>query len=292
MEDLVKASENYIRFEHRQTGRSIQWPKPKLRAVHKRASILLSRIETPEFLHSAIKGHSYITNATEHTTAHPSVKVDIKKFFQSVRAAAVFHFFKDTMKCKEDVAGILTVLLTVDGHLPTGSSVSPILSYFAYCDMFDKIQKLALARGCTMTCYVDDMTFTGPGASRLLQYEVRRIISEYRLIAHKTKRFKAGQPKVVTGVALTDRGKRLPNRRQKAIANDTSAYKAAGSDEERLKIGRRLMSRLYEAANVDPAWMQRAEEMRRACARLQRSIEIAALENARKVMPSVNINAY
>src|SRR5258705_185981 len=84
--------------------------------------------KTPEFLHSAIKGRSYVTNASEHGPNAPTIKVDIRRFYPSIRAAAVFHFFRDHMQCAEDVAGILTKLLTVDGHLPTGSSASPILS--------------------------------------------------------------------------------------------------------------------------------------------------------------------
>jgi len=131
-EMLLAADENYIKFTEKKTGRPVEWPKPKLRAAHKRIANLLCRIVTPEFLHSAVRGKSYISNAAAHSADSRSVKIDIRKFFPSTRAQQVFHFFRDKMECAPDVAGVLTKLLTVDGHLATGSSASPILSYFAY----------------------------------------------------------------------------------------------------------------------------------------------------------------
>jgi RNA-directed DNA polymerase len=249
--------DNYIRFAT-DAGRDVQWPKPILRRAQKRAAELLARIETPDFLHSAKRGRSYITNAGEHSAIQPSVKVDIRNFFQSTRAPAVFHFFRDKMLCEPDVAAVLTKLMTVDGHLATGGNVSPILSFFTFMDMFSEIENLAARRDCRMTCLMDDMTFTGPGATRQLIYEVRRVVAQYRLRAHKTKIFKAGQPRVITGVAVTKVGPRVPNRRRVAIAEDLKSLSAARSDEERLIILRRVIGRMHEAAQLEPSWRVRA----------------------------------
>ena len=265
--------DNYIRFTT-DKGRDVQWPKPLLRKVHKRVATLLSRIDTPAFLHSAIRGRSYVSNAGQHRADQPSVKIDIRKFFPSVRAASVFHFFRDTMLCAPDAAAILTKLLTVDGHLPTGSSVSPILSYFAYADMFAEIESLALRRDSVMTCYVDDMTFTGPGATRKLIYDVIQITRRYRLWAHKTKIFRAGQPRVITGVAVTRAGLKLPNRRQKAISDDLALLSVTKDERESLAIARRVTNRMYEAAQVDPAWRKRADAMMAHRKSLERKIAV------------------
>lgn len=255
---LEKAADNYIRWIDKKTGRPIQQPKPLLKRVHRRVAFLLSRIETPDFLHSAIKGRSYISNAVGHDAALPSVKIDVRKFYPSTRVQAVYHFFRDRMCCDGDVAGILAKLLTVDGHLATGSSVSPILSFFAYEDMFNEIAALASARGCVMTCYVDDMVFTGSNATRRIIYDAIQIVRRYRLWGHKTKLFKAGQPKVITGVAITKRGSRLPNKRQAAIGEERAKLDRATTDLERIAIMRRLVGRLYEAAQIDPSWFPKA----------------------------------
>jgi hypothetical protein len=266
---LLSSSENYIRFTN-DRNRDIEWPKPSLRRTQKRVADLLSRIKTPDFLHSAKRGKSYITNAACHNAAYPSVKVDIQKFFKAVRAPAVFHFFRDKMQCEPDVAFVLTKLLTVDRHLPTGGNTSPILSYFAYMDMFSEINEVAEQHGCVMTCLMDDMTFTGTGATRNLIFEVRRILRRYRLWAHKMETFKARQARIITGVAVTVGGLRLPNKRQLAIKCDMSELAKAKSDEERLNVLKRAIGRMREAALIDKRWHPRATALvakRRAIAK-------------------------
>lgn len=255
---VASAQNNYVCFRNKK-GRDIQDPKPDLKRIQKRIADLLARIETPDFLHSARKGRSYVTNARQHDAALPSVKLDIRRFFVSVRAAAVFHFFKDEMQCQPDVAGLLTRLVTVDGHLPTGGNASPILSYFTYKQMFQEIDALAAARGCVMSCLMDDITFTGGGATASLLLEIRQILKRYRQWAHKTMVFKAFEPRVITGVAVTANGLRLPNKRQKAIAQDQRDLRAAQTDDARLTILRRAMGRAYEAAQIDRAWLPRAK---------------------------------
>lgn len=259
LQELLTARENYLRWTDKVTGRPIQCPKPRLDRIHRRVATLLARMETPDFLHSAVQGRSYITNADCHDPNQATIKVDIKKFYPSARAQAVFHFFLDRMECEGDVAGILAQLLTVDGHLPTGSSASPILSYFAYEDMFGEIFELAIERGCQMTCYVDDMVITGPEATRRMIRDVIVIVRKYRLWGHKTKAFKQGQPKIITGVAVTKVGRRLPNQRQHRIAQDFENLKHAKTEPEKLVILRKLTGRLFEAAQVDATWRKQAE---------------------------------
>jgi len=259
LNELCAATDNYKRWTDKKTGRPIQEPKPKLDKVHKRVALLLAKIEAPDYLHSAIRGRSYITNASGHSVDAGCVKIDVRKFYPSVRSQAVHHFFLDRMLCSGDVAGILTKLLTVDGHLPTGSSSSPILSFFAYEDMFDALAKLAASKGCVMTVYVDDVVFTGIGATRGLLYTARKIFSSYRLHGHKTKVFRPGQPRIITGVAVTKEGMKLPNKRQKGIAEDFAVFDALPNGREKLMIARRLTGRLFEASQVDPSWRSKAE---------------------------------
>lgn len=261
LNELCAASDNYKRWTDKKTGRHIQEPKPKLDKVHRRVAALLAKIDTPDYLHSAIKGRSYITNASGHFVDTGCVKIDVRKFYPSVRSQAVHHFFLDRMLCTGDVAGILTKLLTVDGHLPTGSSSSPILSYFAYEDMFEAFAALAEANGCIMTVYVDDVVFTGIGATRGLLYAARKVFACYRLYGHKTKLFRPGQPRIITGVAVTKEGMKLPNRRQKRIADDFATFDALPNGREKLIVARRLTGRLFEASQIDPAWRSKAETM-------------------------------
>jgi RNA-directed DNA polymerase len=258
---LEKKVEKFRVWQDQKTKRWIQQPEPKLKKIHERIWRLLSRIETPDYLHSAIKGRSYISNASSHSADQPSVKSDIMKFYPSIRAQAVFAFFHERMLCARDVAGKLTELLTYNGHLPTGSSASPILSYFAYEDMFEEINAVAVQRGCLMTCYVDDMVFTGPGATNALLYDIRKIAGRYHLKTHKTRTFQANQPKIITGVAVTQSGLRLPNERRRLIEDGDIALKGCKTNDDSIALLNILTSRLHEAAQIDQSWKAKANEM-------------------------------
>lgn len=253
------AAKNYCVRTDRKTGRLIEEPKALLKQVHSRVAWLLAQIETPDYLHSGVKKRSYVTNASEHSVAGGAVKLDVKKFFPSVRTAAVCHFFHDVLEYPIDVASRMTALLTIDGHLPTGGNASCILSFWAYKPMFDEVAALATARGCAFTLYVDDMTVSGAFATRAMQLEARRIIGNHHLRAHKNKVFAPRQPRIVTGVAVTTRGLELPNRRAKAIATTLSEVAAARTDSERLALMPSLIGRVSEAAEVDPSWTARKQ---------------------------------
>lgn len=261
------AAENYCVRPDRKTGRTIEEPKAMLKRVQARVSWLIGQIETPDYLHSGIKKRSYVTNASSHAADECGIKLDVKKFFPSIRAAAVCHFFADVLEYPMDVASRMTKLLTIDGHVPTGGNASCILSFWAYKPMFDEIAELASSRGCRFTLYVDDMAITGRFATRKMQQEARKIIGRYRLRAHKSKVFAPRQPRVVTGVAITPRGRELPNRRARVIADMYADLGVTATDAERLEILPKLVSRLSEAAVIDPAWEQRksnAINMRRS----------------------------
>jgi RNA-directed DNA polymerase len=161
-------------------ARAIQWPKRRLQKIHSRVHILLSRVAVPTYLHSAVEGKSYVSNATAHNSGVPVVKIDIKKFFPSVSRAAVFNFFVGPLRCRSDVAGLLADILTYQAHLPTGGAASPILAYYSFKEMFDEIERLARSRDLTMTCYVDDIALSGARANKGLIREILAYVSQQK----------------------------------------------------------------------------------------------------------------
>lgn len=262
LEDLANRVDNYKRFQvGKKKKRAIQEPKDRLKQAHLKVTRWLSRIETPDYLHSAVRGRSYITNAKAHSAETDLVKVDIRSFFQNVSTHTVYLFFANTMKCRKDAAMLLAKLLTVDGHLPTGSSVSPILSYFAHKRMFDEIARLADDLGLRFTVYVDDMCLSGDKAVRATLFRVRGIIARHGLQSHKCKYFPSGVPRIVTGNALTRNGIRLPHRRHFKIKEAFDALATMPDGYGREKAFNALLSRLYEAAQLEPIWADRARSM-------------------------------
>lgn len=243
----------YRVFNLKDSGRRVEEPPPALQAIHRKIHRYLARIEAPTYLHSAIKGRSYISNATAHIGIAPMIKIDVKKFFPSVPQHKVMHFFRDHMQCASDVAGLLANLTCRNGRLPTGGAASPILSYYSFKSMFDEIEILCSERNLTMTCYVDDITISGRGANRSALHEVRKIMSRAGLRSHKAKFFDATRPKIVTGVMVKGNRLELPHSRWRAIRFAEKELVKAATDDQRLALYPALISRLHEAAQIDPA---------------------------------------
>jgi hypothetical protein len=241
--------------------RKIEEPKKRLQEIHGRIHSLLSRVTLPDYVHSVRKGRSYITNARQHLGRGETVKLDIEKFYPSVRRAAIANFFVAQMLCAKDVSALLGRLLTIDGHLPTGSRASPILSYFVNRLMFDEIAACATSRGLTMTLYVDDMCLSGAGANNAAIRAVRGIVSKYGLRSHKLHQFNRKRPKVITGVVVIGDELRLPNRRHLRIRDGYRALHAAETVDAKLEVLKTLTSQLHEAAQIDPRYRPSAIQL-------------------------------
>lgn len=250
---------HYKVYKHKITGREIQEPCSDLQSLHRQFHRYFSRIEVPHYLHSAVKGRSYLTNARTHIGNHPIFKIDIKKFYQSTPQHKVMHFFRDVMNCAPDVAGLLANLICHRKILATGSSVSPIISYYAYKSLFDNLSEFAVEHDLIMTCYVDDITMSGPRASRFLLHEVREIIFKSGLRAHKDRFFAKNSVKIVTGVAIKQDKIDLPFSRWRKIRKLKQEIEKCTDNKNKLKLLSKIISCFHEAAQIDPQFRLRAE---------------------------------
>ena len=262
-DDLHRLSFDALNFKFfKIKERAIQEPKARLQGIHKRVHRLLSRAAVPAYLHSAVSGRTYLSNAKSHDASVPTFKVDIKKFFASVPERAVIRFLRNDCRCRSDVARMFARILVCNGKIATGSSASPILSYYAFKPMFDEIAALADQLGLTFTCYVDDMTFSGPAATNATLMRVREIIARHGLQSHKTRSFKANQPKVVTGVCLTPNGPRVPNRLHLKIAKGFEAVEQARNHREKQTAQASLLGCNQAAGTIEPKFKARAITLR------------------------------
>lgn len=182
--------------------RQVEVPKNALRKIHSLLFRFLRDIDKPNYLHSGVRGRSYITNAKAHLGFKPLVKLDIKKFYPSVKFGHVFRFFNDTLLCSPDVSVILARLFTYQRYLPTGSSASQLLGYFAAKPMLDELALLSEASAVEFTCYVDDLTFSGDLAGPKFLWSVKKVIHKHGFSYHKEKYYERLTPKVVTGVYI------------------------------------------------------------------------------------------
>lgn len=228
-------------------SRQVQVPKPILERIHKRMFKLLQRIETPEYLHSGVKKRSHITNAKAHEKSSSLVKIDIKKYYPSTKRESVYQFFQRHLLCSPDVSKILTDLSCVNGHIPTGSSLSQILAFFASLPMFERINELSLSNQVTFTVYVDDLTFSGETVAGEFIWQVKKVIHSYGYNYHKEFSSPPDKTKLVTGVVIDRESLKVQNKHHKAI-HELYVQHVEGTLQQEDKA--RLLGMLSSASQV------------------------------------------
>lgn len=257
-------------------SRMVQVPRRDLKHIHRRLYCLLNQMITPDYVHSGQRGRSYVTNAMAHVK--PSIpralyKVDVHRFFESVRWEDVYGFFNVRMACSPDVSALLADICTVEAlpdafrpdggrqrHLPTGSPVSQVLAYWCFASMFESLHKLATSRGLRMTVYVDDVAMSGPRIGLRLQAAANDIIARYNLIGHKERYWGLSRPGLVTGAIVATDGLRLPNSRRQEILTGVRELKKIISPRRRIEHLRVLVGQLWSAFELEPSFERMARE--------------------------------
>lgn len=276
LNSLLAGSRNYRIFEIAQsvnpfTGkvrkkRLVQEPMPKLRRLHNRLLGLLRRVQYPDYVQGAVKHRSYQTNANVHKGSKQTATFDISGFYESTKYHLVHDFFFRVMCCPTDIAGKLANLVTCNGAVPTGSPLSPLLSYWVAKKMFDECACLAKKHGLKFTCYIDDITFSGDRIPRILKSNLKIIASRYgyKIAEHKTRIFRVGQPAHITGVISLNSALQVPFARLMAVRKVTEAIEGRGEDYgfSQGELRRKLAGMMGEAATIDPRYGKWATHVR------------------------------
>jgi RNA-directed DNA polymerase len=242
-------------------SRTVQEPAEVLKAVHARINSLLVRIKAPDYCHGAMPGRSYRSNAKAHLSSSKVATFDLKSFFPSTSASRVYDFFRDDLKCAPDVAELLSQLCTYKGVLPTGSPVSPLMSFHANRRLFEELHGVATECGLIFSVYIDDITYSGNLIPIGLRARVKAIVEKYghRLSVNKTRVFGPDDVKHITGVVVSAGKIGVPHVRFQKARGIQDAIDVASSEEERLRLTRKLAGLLGEAAFLDPAFKSAAD---------------------------------
>lgn len=255
--DKSGLDKQYRFFVDKKSCRFIAEPIDTLAKVHRQLLKFLVRIAPPDYVHSAIKQRSYKTNAYAHRNGVRVVKIDIKKFFPSIRFDCIYKFFSESLQCLPDIATILARICVVRSdsygvHLPTGSCISPTLSFLANKPMFDAIKKLSDQCGCVFTLYVDDITISGSAANTKLLSMVASEIFKRGYRYHKTNISNGGHA-LVTGLVVKNGGLYLPHKRVSKI-RDLEKLLNIPSAWPKEQLLASLVGRLSEAEQIEPRY--------------------------------------
>lgn len=252
LEKLARGDNRYSEWDqtnHKGKTRHIENPHHFLKKAQGRLAALLSKIEPPDFLFCPVKGRSYVTNAKHHVNGDVVVSLDIRAYYPSTSSRRVFWFFNSVLECERDIAGLLTALATWQARLPTGSPLSPILSFYAHVDMWQGIARLVREQECTLSVYIDDLSISGKNVPDRLLWNVKQQIHRCGLRYHKEKHY-CGGAKEVTGVIIRDGELTLPNRQHLKIHQLRQSLQTETDQEERNTLLGKLRGCLAQANQI------------------------------------------
>lgn len=211
-EDLDRVAIRYETFEipKRSGGtRTIDAPDGPLKQLQERIlHRLLAGLEAHEAAHGFERGRSIVTNARRHVRKAAVLKIDLKDFFPSTRAAEVHKLFRQ-VGWNRKVAKQLTTWCTWRDGLPQGAPTSPRLSNLVNQRLDARCTGLARFFGADYTRYADDLTFSWrhePGDRvRDLLHGVERIARDLGYRVHHKKKLhlmRQHDRQVVTGLVV------------------------------------------------------------------------------------------
>lgn len=267
----IRSSRQYYKIweEPKDSGheiRVIETPCKKLKRIQGRLLQLLSRIDTPDYLKSGKKGEDYISNARYHKESSSNcLCIDINKFYPSVSKEYVFRAFKNDFQMSEDLAGLITEIVTIkknesenEACVPTGAPTSQLIAFLAYQKTFTKLYDFAKLQEISMSLYVDDITFSSnqPISQHFFNWVEKRLKEVgLRIKSKKTKRWHEKDHKSVTGVILTPSGElKISNKQKKKIREKMSENP---SDPKKLAS---LLGSLNSAQRIEPNFMKSKKE--------------------------------
>ena len=247
LEALIRDKERYIKRDRRQIGtkmRDLALPVGKLRTIHERLKSHLNKLKQPEYLFSPRKGRGQRDNAALHAAETQFLSLDIKQFYPSTRDEHIFRWAFHVAGLRSDVAGMLTKLVAIDGRMPFGSPVSPVLTTHVHRHMFDEIYALCQSRGLKMSLWVDDLTISGAFIRGELIELIRAVIRKQGFQTHKIEFRTSSRPVVVTGVPIERGTVTAPRSLHRRLQDGYAALRAALSDVDRGQAIDRLLSAL------------------------------------------------
>lgn len=180
------------------TPRLLYDTRPPLKGVLQRINEhFLRRVEYPDYLTGGLPGKDYKRSVDIHAGAATVIKEDITKFYPSVTSEVVYDIWHRFFGFAHDVANLLTLLTTRDGHLEQGAPTSGYLANLALWDVEPGLVERLNARGISRySRHVDDITMSSE--QRLDGQEAAWAVSQvYGMLRQKSLQGKREKHKVM-----------------------------------------------------------------------------------------------
>lgn len=247
--------------------RKIDRPVGRLKTIQRRIyRRLLKQLPISASAHGGVPGRSHVSAARVHLHAHTIATIDIRTFFSSVTNDHVYSLFTE-MSCSPDVARLLTLLTTFEGHLAQGSPASTAIANILLVAFDRVVASHARSLDVHYTRVVDDAALSGTCAD--VSAMVGVVISEIRRLRlhphrKKTKVMANGHRKTVCNLSVSSRlslpkrkttggGQAKPALSRHALRSQVRAAQRFGltSSDRRRLAGKIAYARILHPAFAD-----------------------------------------
>ncbi|HET9741605.1 MAG TPA: reverse transcriptase family protein [Terriglobales bacterium] len=237
--DCTRLRHYYYRVLVKDSGniRLIEAPKQALRSLQRRVLHgILDKVPAHSAAHGFVKGRSIKTFVAPHVKQRVVLRMDLRDFFPSFRAAQIEAFFR-TMGYPERIADLLAGICTTATprdvwrrikpigdpvlfweirtvyarpHLPQGAPTSPALANLCSFRLDCRLAGLAKAAGAHYTRYADDLAFSGDaGFEKTVERfstHVAAIVMEqgFSVNHHKTRIMRRGVRQRLAGIVANE----------------------------------------------------------------------------------------
>jgi RNA-directed DNA polymerase len=187
-------------------------------------AVLLSKLPVHKSATAFRQGKSILENTSAHCQSRYSVRVDISKFFPSIRRQDLIQAIHSTTGlpswayAAEALSLVTKVCFDRDGRLPIGYSTSPSIAnavmYKIDSELAEKISRETKFGRAVVTRYADDFVFSTDqeGACNLFVDLLAQVLAENKCpelsINQAKTRFmsKAGGSTLITGLRVNNEG--------------------------------------------------------------------------------------
>jgi hypothetical protein len=181
------------------------------------AEAIAQATEFDECVQGFVLKRSIGSNARVHLAQKQLLHADIHHFFETVTVEQVRAAFV-SLGCNDLVADMLTKICTRDGHLPEGSSASPVIANLVARSLDADMKTLAHSYRCRYTRYADDLTFSGDDLPDPEKVEALLKKNGFTLRDGRCWTQGRGRSQYVTGVSISDPAQpRLPRRLKRQL---------------------------------------------------------------------------
>jgi RNA-directed DNA polymerase len=230
--------------------RNLAYPNGPLRTVHEKLKFHLNKIKQPDYLFSPRKGRGQRDNAIYHVGNPQFLTLDIKQFYPSTTFSMIKNWLSIELGMYEDVAGLVTELVTVDGVVSFGSPLTPVLVSLIHRKLFNAIADLCDESNLTYSVWVDNVTISGAMVKGEIVRKIRNLIASHGLKSHEIEYSCSNRPVFTTGIGVV---------KDKLVARDSYHFKlkwlwqdfhAAKELNEREYLTQRLLAQMGSVRHI------------------------------------------